>query len=114
MNIPNSDKTYFDDRTYVLQVESVKTRSLMSNEPAKKEWAVTIRRNIPGYPPYRTDTFPSRIEAINYYKAVAPKTPRISLGNQSPKSIPSLNEYISWLVAESLYDPILNPRVTRS
>jgi len=98
-----------DDRMFVLEVCPVTTRSLTSNEPEKQEWAVIIRRNVPGYPPHRSDDFPTKAEAIEYYKKVVIETPRVSLGNKSPVPPPTVEAYISWLVTENLYDPILNP-----
>ena len=103
------DLLFRDDRLFVLEVAPVKTQDLMSSAPAKHEWAVVTRRNVPGYPPHRTDSFPSKSEAIAYYKKVVVETPRVSLGKKSPDPLPSLETYISWLVAEKLYDPVLNP-----
>lgn len=103
------DVLFKDDRLFVLEVSAVTTRILTSNAPEKKEWAVITRRNVPGYPPFRTDSFPTRAEAVNYYKKVVVETPRVSLGNKSPNPPPSLEDYTAWLVAEKLYDPLLNP-----
>ena len=102
-----------DDRMFVLEVCSVTTRSLTSSEPEKNEWAVITRRNVPGYPPFRSDTFPTYDEAVTYYKKVIVSTPRVSLGNHSPSPEPSLDEYVAWLVVENLHDPILNPSAPR-
>jgi len=103
------DLLFKDDRMFVLEVCPVTTRSLTSSAPEKQEWAVITRRNVPGYPPHRSDTFPNRGEAIDYYKKVVIETPRVSLGNKSPVPPPTLEAYTSWLVTENLYDPILNP-----
>lgn len=103
------DLLFKDDRMFVLVVCPVTTRNLMSSAPAKQEWAVITRRNVPGYPPRRSDAFSTRAEAIKYYKRVVVETPRVSLGNKSPDPSPTLEEYTSWLLAENLYDPILNP-----
>lgn len=94
---------------FVLEVAAVTTSDSTSSEPDKRQWAVITRRNVPGYPPYRTDSFSTRAEAIEYYKKIVVTTPRVSLGNQSPNPSPSLNDYQSWLLSENLYDPILNP-----
>lgn len=103
------DLLFKDDRMFVLEVCPVTTRDLMSNTPEKQQWAVITRRNVPGYPPYRSDSFSTRAEAIEYYKKVVVETPRVSLGKKSPVPPPTLEAYTSWLVAENLYDPILNP-----
>lgn len=97
---------------FVLEVTAVTTRSLISKELKNKKWAVITRRNVPGYPPYRTDTFSTRSEAIDYYKKIVVETPRVSLGNKAPNPPPSLENYQSWLVAEKLYDPLLNPNAS--
>ena len=67
------------------------------------------RRNVFDYPPYRIDPFPTREGALDYYNKIVVQTPRVSLGKQSPKPEPTIAEYTTWLVAENLYDPILNP-----
>lgn len=103
------DLLFQDDRMFVFEVCSVKTQILISSEPEKQEWAVITRRNVPGYPPYRSDNFSTRAEAIDYYKKGVIETPRVSLGSKSPVPPPTLDVYTSWLVAENLYDPILNP-----
>jgi len=103
------DLLFKDDRLFVLEVSPVTTRSLTSNDPQRNEWAVITRRNVPGYPLFRTDSFPTRGEAVAYYKKIVVETPRVSYGNQSPSPVPSLEEYTSWLVSEQLYDQLLNP-----
>ena len=103
------DMLFRDDRMFVLEVSPVTTRELTSSEPEKRQWAVITRRNVPGYPPFRSDSFLTRAEAIEYYKLIVVETPRVSLGNQSPNPPPSLDDYQSWLLAENLYDPLLNP-----
>jgi len=103
------DLLFKDDRMFVLEVCPVTTRNLTSSATEKQEWAVITRRNVPGYPPHRSDTFSTKAEAIEYFKKVVVETPRISLGNKSPVPPPDLETYKSWLIAENLYDPILNP-----
>jgi hypothetical protein len=103
------DLLFKDDRMFVLEVSAVTTRSLTSSAPEKSEWAVITRRNVTGYPPFRTDSFPTQAEAVQYYKKIVVETPRVSLGNKAPTRPPSLEEYTAWLVAEKLYDPLLNP-----
>lgn len=106
------DVIFKDDRMFVLEVAPVTTRVLTSTAPEKLAWAVITRRNVPGYPPQRTDNFPTKAEAVDYYKKVVVETPRVSLGNKSPEPTPTLEQYTSWLLAENLYDPILNPNAS--
>lgn len=96
------DLLFKDDRMFVLEVCLVTTRSLTSSAPEKQEWAVITRRNVPGHPPHRSDTFSTRPEAIEYYKKVVVETPRVSLGNKSPVPPPTIEAYTSWLSAENL------------
>lgn len=94
---------------FILEVCPVTTRPLTSNEPPKEQWSVITRRNVPGYPPYRTDSFQTRSEAVSFYKKNVVETPRVSLGNKPPDPLPSIEEYTRWLINEGLYDPLLNP-----
>jgi hypothetical protein len=103
------DVLFHDDRMFVLEVTSATTRSLTSTAPEKHEWAVITRRNIAGYPLYKSDSFDTRRNAEAYYKKVVVETPRVSLGEISPDPIPTLEEYTSWLQDENLFDPVLNP-----
>jgi hypothetical protein len=102
-----------DDRMFVLELSPVTTRPLTSDEPVRNEWGVITRRNVVGYPPFRSDTFPTREEAIAFYKKTVVSTPRVSLGNKSPTSEPTVDEYTEWLVAEGLYDQVLNAGAPR-
>jgi hypothetical protein len=103
------DLLFKDDRMFVLEVRPVKTSILTSSDPPKEQWGVITRRNVPGYPPHRTDNFPTRSEAAIFYKKVVVETPRVSLGNKSPDPLPTIEEYTRWLLDEGLYDPLLNP-----
>ncbi len=107
------DMLFHDDRMFVLELTPVTTTSLTSDEPERNEWGVITRRNVPGYPPFRSDTFATREEAIAFYRKTVVSTPRVSLDNQSPTPEPILDEYKEWLVTEGLYDPLLNPGVPR-
>lgn len=107
------DFLFKDDRKFMLEICPVETRSLTSNEQPEKKWAIITRRNVPGYPPYRTDQFKTRNEALNYYKKIVVETPRVSLDNKPLTAIPSLDKYKEWLVDENLFDPILNPRIKK-
>jgi hypothetical protein len=103
------DVLFKDDRMFVLEVCLVTTNIITSSEQPKKEWAVITRRNVMGYPPYRTDTFPTRTDAVYFYKQIVVTTPRVSFGYKPPDPPPSLEEYTHWLFNEGLYDPLLNP-----
>jgi hypothetical protein len=103
------DLLFKDDRMFVLEVCPITTSTLASGKPPQKEWGVITRRNVPGYPPYRTDSFPSRSEAVSFYKKIVIETPRVSLGNKSPDPLPTIEEYTRWLLDEGIYDPLLNP-----
>ncbi len=94
---------------FVLEVSLITKSVLTSAAPETREWAVITRRNVPGYPPVRSDSFSSRAEAVTFYKKTVVGTPRVSLGSKSPASPPSLDEYTAWLVSERLYDALLNP-----
>jgi len=94
---------------FVLELTPAETRDGMSSEPPKKVWAVVTRRNVPGYPPHRSDTFPTKAEAVAFYKHVVVETPRVSTGNKTPHPVPTLDDYMRWLVEQNLFDPLLNP-----
>jgi len=114
---------FYDDRMFVLEICLVESRDATStvldisgrNSRASqaKEWAVVTRRNVPGYPPHRVDHFPTKAEAVAYYKRVVVQTPRKSLGEKSPDPVPTLEAYTAWLAEQELFDPILNPRASR-
>jgi hypothetical protein len=106
------DLLFKDDRTFVLEVSTVTTRT--GNGLEKKEWAVITRRNVIGYPPHRSDCFPARQDAIDFYKKVVVSTPRVSLGNKSPEPLPTIEAYTRWIKDKKLYDQILNPEVPLS
>ncbi len=103
------DMLFHDDRMFVLEIASVTSRSLTSGESEKREWAVITRRNVPGYPPHRSDTFATRKEAVAYFNRIVVETPRVSSGSNTPDPVPSLEQYSSWLREEHLYDSVINP-----
>ena len=98
-----------DDRMFVLELLPATNRTLTSSTSEKRGWAVITRRNVMGYPPYRSDSFETSQEAEEYYKRIVLETPRLSLGEKSPSPIPTLEDYTSWLEDENLFDPVLNP-----
>lgn len=103
------DLLFKDDRMFVMEVCPVLTSTLTSSDPPIKQWAVITRRNVPGYPPHRSDSFATRAEAFNFYEKVVIETPLVSLANKSRDPLPTIEEYTHWLKDEGLYDPILNP-----
>jgi len=107
------DPPFNDDRMFVLEISRATTRNLFSTDPEKQVWAVYTSRNGPGYPPHRVDDFPTEDEAVDFYREAVVTTPRVSLGRKSPEPIPSLEQYASWLIAENLLDPLLNPTAPR-
>ena len=114
------DMLFHDDRIFVLEISPIESRDatstvldLSGKTSRPKEWAVVTRRNVPGYPPPRVDHFPSRAEAVAYYKRVVVQTPRKSLGEKSPDPAPTLEAYTAWLAEENLFDPVLNPTASR-
>lgn len=107
------DLLFHDDRMFVLEVTPVTSRDGMSTVPEKREWAIVTRRNVPGYPQHRVDSFPTRAEAVAYFKCVVVETPRVSLAEKSPDPLPTIEAYSAWLVVQNLHDPILNPGAPR-
>ncbi len=107
------DLLFHDDRMFVLEVTPSTSGDSTSTAPQKHEWSVVTRRNVPGYPPHRIDSFPTRAEAVTYYKRVVVETPRKSTGEKSPDPVPTLEAYTAWLAEQKLYDPILNPKAQR-
>lgn len=102
------DFIFKDDRVFILEICQTENSNLMMNEEMNLKWSVITRRNVTGYPPYRTDSFDTKNQVMDYYKKIVVETPRVSLENKPPKPIPSLDEYVSWLKKENLFDPILN------
>lgn len=103
------DLLFKDDRMFVLDITLATTGSMTSATPKKQEWALVTRRNVPGYPPYRVDSFVTRAEAVEHYKKVVVETPRVSLGNKTPDPLPTIEDYTRWLIDKGIYDPLLNP-----
>lgn len=94
------DMLFNDDRKFVMEI----SRVTVNGEP---KWAVITRRNVPGYPPYRTDDFETREDALEYYKKVVVETPLVSLNGQSPNPRKTLEEYKQWLIDTELKDDYL-------
>jgi len=98
--VDHQGRFYLDDRMYVLEISSVKSRTVEVDKPPQaweEKWAVITRRNVRGYPPTRTDEFDTREEAVAYLKAVVPSTPLVSLDGASPNPPLTYVEYQDWL-----------------
>ena len=86
---------YLDDRLFILDLQK-------AQKGDREVWAVTTRRNIEGFPPFRVDDFETKQEAISYLKEVEPSTPRISLQAKSPTPVPTYEEYLQWCESEEI------------
>ncbi len=125
------DMLFHDDRMFVLEICQIESRDATSTvldlsesivlglsgrnsrTSQPKEWAVVTRRNVPGYPPHRVNHFPTKSEAVAFYKRIVVQGPRKSLEEKSPDPTPTLEAYAAWLVAQDLFDPVLNPTASR-
>jgi hypothetical protein len=87
---------YLDDRMFVVDVEAVAPTGVVVDE-GHERWAVTTRRNVPGYAVFRRRLFDTRDEAIAVLRAVAPQTPRLSLRGLSPIPAPTYEQHNQWL-----------------
>ena len=87
---------YLDDRMFVVDVEPVAS-SDAADQPATAHWAVTTRRNVPGYVLFRRRLFETREQAIAVLRRFAPLTPRLSLCGLSPIPAPSYEQHNQWL-----------------
>jgi hypothetical protein len=88
-------RRYLDDRLFILDLT-------LARKGGRTVWAVVTRRNCEGLPPFRVDDFGTKGEAIAFIKRIEPKTPRFSLGEQSPLPNPSYDAYCAWLRAEGI------------
>ena len=86
-----------DDRKFVMEI----SRVTVNGEP---KWSVITRRNVPDYPAFRSDSFETREEALEYYKNVVVETPLVSLNEQSPNPRKTIEEYKQWLIEKGLTD----------
>ena len=83
-------KLYKDDRLFILDLQQ-------AQKGHRVVWAVTTRRNIDGFPPFRVDDFPTKEEAIEFIHRIEPETPRISLGGRSPEKPLPYTDYLATL-----------------
>jgi hypothetical protein len=81
---------YKDDRLFILDL--VQTRK--GNELV---WSVITRRNQDSFPPFRSDEFTTKEEAIEFIKSIEPTTPLISLEGKAPGSQLSYEQYCNKL-----------------
>lgn len=86
---------YKDDRLFILDLQ-------LAQKNKQLVWAVTTRRNIDGFPPFRVDDFPTKEEALAFIQKIEPETPRISLGGKSPQHPLEYASYISILCKEGV------------
>jgi len=86
---------YKDDRLFILDLQKAR-------KGQRTVWAVTTRRNIEGFPPFRVDDFASKDEAVAFIERIEPETPRISLGGRSPDRPLVYAKYLATLKSEGL------------
>ncbi len=94
---------FHDDRQFVMEVTRTKSGAVAAT--AIDQWSVITRRNVPGYPPTRIDSFDTREEAQKFYESVVTMTPLDSLGGKPMDPEPSLDEFRAWLWSKGLTDP---------
>jgi hypothetical protein len=92
---------YLDDRMFVVDVEPV-APAATTDDRLPDCWAVTTRRNVPGYAMFRRRLFDNREQAIAVLHALAPQTPRLSLHGLSPIPAPSYEQHNQWLREQGL------------
>ena len=86
---------YKDDRLFILDLQ-------LAQKYKKPVWAVTTRRNVDGFPPFRVDDFQTKEAAIAFIQKIEPETPRISLGGKSPQNPLEYTAYLATLRMEEL------------
>lgn len=88
-------RRYLDDRLFILDLTQAKKNGSIV-------WAVITRRNCEGFPPFRSDEFQTKEEAIAFIERIEPQTPRFSLGEKSPEPTPSYSDYCHWLRSQGI------------
>lgn len=78
---------YKDDRLFILDLE-------FAQKNKQPVWAVTTRRNVDGFPPFRVEDFPTKEAAITFILKIEPETPLISLGGMSPQHPLAYTDYL--------------------
>lgn len=92
---------YLDDRMFVIELEPVALPHA-AGERTPSRWALTTRRNVPGYALFRQRVFDSREQAIDVLRRLAPQTPRLSLNGLSPVPAPTYEQHNAWLAQHGL------------
>ena len=88
-------EVYLDDRLFILDLHQ-------ATKGKHDVWAVTTRRNIQPFPPWRVDDFATKAEAIRYLMGVEPSTPRISLEGRSPEPKLTYEDHLLWCKSEGM------------
>ena len=86
---------YKDDRLFILDLH-------LARKGKETVWAVTTRRNVEGFPPFRVGDFPTMEAAVAFIQQIEPETPRISLGGKSPAEPLPYTEYLAVLQEEGV------------
>ena len=86
---------YRDDRVFILDLQ-------LASKGDRQVWAVTTRRNIDGFPPFRVDDFETREKAVEFIQRIEPTTPLISFGGRPPNNPVSYDEYVLQLHEEGI------------
>jgi hypothetical protein len=86
---------YKDDRLFILDLQFAKKNK-------QSIWAVTTRRNVDGFPPFRVDDFPTKEAAIAFIHKIEPETPRISTGGRPPQQPLTYTTYLAELSKEGI------------
>jgi hypothetical protein len=86
---------YRDDRVFILDLQ-------LATKGVRKVWAVTTRRNVDGFPPFRVDDFETKEKAIEFIQRIEPTTPRISYGGKSPETPVSYDQFVLQLHEEGI------------
>ena len=83
---------YRDDRVFILDLQ-------LASKGDRQVWAVTTRRNMDGFPPFRVDDFETREKAVEFIQRIEPTTPRISFGGKPLNNPVSYDEYVTILAS---------------
>jgi hypothetical protein len=100
MDMSFGGQHYLDDRMFVVGIESLESPDASAGTAVR--WALTMRRNVPGYALFRQRIFDSREQAIAVLHQLAPRTPRLSLQGLSPVPAPTYEQYNKWLCEQGL------------
>ena len=102
---------YRDDRMFVVNL----SRGTVEKGSSKTtRWMVRAYRNIPSLPPYSTDHFETREEAVEYLKKMEPTTPLISNDGMAldiPEDANTWEYWLRWLVEKGLDSAITGRQI---